>query len=387
MSPKQINHSQGVKELRNDDYVVEITGSYLLIHDVPYLNSKKELVYGTLVSNVPSPKPKDHVVYFIGETPCDLNGSPMKKLINNSNSRNLGNGIVADHMFSHKPNPMYPTYYEKMVTYIKILSAQAQHFYPKATARTGRIIEPKEKKSVLHYTDTNSSKAEIEAVNEKLSGLKIGIIGLGGTGSYILDKVAKTLVAEIHLFDGDTYKQNNAFRAPSPTTKEVIDMGYNKADHWAEEYGKMHKHIYPHPTYINEKNLGLLNKLDFVFIAIDKGELKPVIFKKLESLDLPFIDCGLGVERVGDELLGIVRTTLSTPDHRQHMYKGIISFANDDEDEYRSNIQIADLNDLNALFAVMKWKKYYGFFNDQRLELHSTYSINVNTIFNNENAV
>ncbi|MCL6266585.1 ThiF family adenylyltransferase [Flagellimonas myxillae] len=381
---KQINHSLGIKELLNDDYEVEIVGNFLLIHSVPYLNAKKELVYGTLVSNVSTPKPNTHVAYFIGEKPCDINGTPMNQLINNSQRQDLGNGILVDHLFSHKPNPMYPTYYEKMKTYVNILSGQAQHYFPEVTARTGRVIESPQSDSVLHYSDTNSSRAEIDAINEKLSGLKIGIIGLGGTGSYILDKVAKTLVGEIHLFDGDKYKQHNAFRAPGAATKERIDINTFKVEYFKEVYSQMHKHIIPHPIYINETNMSLLNDLDFVFIAIDVGQIKKKIFSKLEAIDIPFIDCGLGVEREGNELMGIVRTTLSTPDKRAHVYDGLVSFSDGENDDYKTNIQIADLNDLNAVFAVIKWKKYYGFFNDQRLELNSSYSVNVNTIFNNE---
>lgn len=381
---KQTNHSLGIKELHNDDYEVEIVGNFLLIHSVPYLNAKKELVYGTLVSNVSTPKPNTHVVYFIGETPCGIDGRPMSQLINNSQRQDLGNGIIIDHLFSHKPNPMYPTYYEKMTTYVNILSGQAQHFFPEATARTGRVIESRQYDSVLHYSDTNSSRAEIDAVNEKLSGLKIGIIGLGGTGSYILDKVAKTLVGEIHLFDGDRFKQHNAFRAPGATTKERIDLNAFKVDYFKEVYSQMHKSIISHAVYINETNLGLLNSLDFVFIAIDVGGIKKEIFRKLENLNIPFIDCGLGIEREGDELMGILRTTLSTPSKRDHVHKGLVSFSDREHDEYKTNIQIADLNDLNAVFAVIKWKKYYGFFNDQRLEHDSSYSVNVNTIFNNE---
>lgn len=382
MSPKQISHSADIKELSKDNYVVEIKGNLLLIHDVPYLNSKRELLNGTVVSTVPSIKPSDHVVSFIGEAPCDFNGVLMTNLINNSKNRDLGNGVVVNHMFSHKPNPLYPTYYDKMTTYVKILSNQAQKLYPEATAKTGRVIESKLENSVLQYSDTNSTRSEIDAINQKLSGLKVGIIGLGGTGSYILDKVAKTVVQEIHLFDGDIFKQHNAYRFPSATTKEIIDSGNYKVNYLADLYGKMHKFIIPHAKYLNENNLGLLNNLDFVFIAIDKGCVKRLIFNKLEKLNLPFIDCGLGVERVGNELLGIVRTSLSTPEYRDHIYNGIISFVDDENDDYSSNIQIADLNDLNALFAVLKWKKYYGFLNDIRSELHSTYSVNVNTIFN-----
>ena len=64
------------------------------------------------------------------------------------------------------------------------------------------------------YEDTASSRADIVTINSKLKSLRIGIVGLGGTGSYVLDFVAKTPVKEIHLFDGDTFDQHNAFRAP-----------------------------------------------------------------------------------------------------------------------------------------------------------------------------
>lgn len=42
---------------------------------------------------------------------------------------------------------------------------------------------------------------------------RVAIVGVGGTGSYILDMVAKTWVREIHLFDSDRFLQYNAFRS------------------------------------------------------------------------------------------------------------------------------------------------------------------------------
>ena len=35
------------------------------------------------------------------------------------------------------------------------------------------------------------------------AGWKVAVIGLGGTGSYLLDALAKCPVAEIHLYDDD----------------------------------------------------------------------------------------------------------------------------------------------------------------------------------------
>lgn len=130
----------------------------------------------------------------------------------------------------------------------------------------------------------------------------------------------------------------------------------------------------------------MLNDLDFVFICIDRSEIKKLIFEKLESLKISFIDTGIGVKRVDDSLIGMARTTTSTEDIRNHIYGGRVSFANDEDEDYSSNIQIAEINALNAVFAVMKWKKLYGYLNDLENEHHSSYSINVNHIQNNDSS-
>jgi len=62
----------------------------------------------------------------------------------------------------------------------------------------------------------------------------------------------------------------------------------------------------------------------------------------------------MGVYLTGDSLGGIVRTTTSTPKQRDHVRaESRISFsAGDGNNEYDRNIQIADLNALNAALAV-----------------------------------
>jgi len=86
----------------------------------------------------------------------------------------------------------------------------------------------------------------------------------------------------------------------------------------------------------------------------------------------------------GDSLGGIVRTTTSTPKQREHVRtKNRISFsAGDGNNEYDRNIQIADLNALNAALAVIAWKKMTGFYNDLGRHPFSTYVIDTGSLLN-----
>ena len=54
----------------------------------------------------------------------------------------------------------------------------------------------------------------------------------------------------------------------------------------------------------------------------------------------------------------------------------------DEEDEYSENIQIADLNALNAVMAVLKWKKLMGFYQDLKERHSSYYEVNLNNLTN-----
>ena len=101
---------------------------------------------------------------------------------------------------------------------------------------------------------------------------------------------------------------------------------------------------------------------------------------------MSFIDVGMGVETVEDSLRGIVRVTISTPQMRTHLRKRVSLSEGDGENEYSRNIQIAELNALNAALAVIKWKKYCGIYQDLEHEHCCAYTINGNTIANEDQA-
>lgn len=389
MSQQLINRSPDLKRLRDEGYDVEVVKSnHLLVKNVPYVNSKGQIQRGTLVSELTisgesTAAPGTHVVFFVGEFPCHKDGSPIAQLTHTSGNQNLGNGLVVNHSFSNKPPQGYPNYYEKMKRYVEIISHPAQAVDGSVTARIYPVIAASREESVFNYLDTASSRAGITAATSKLEIGKVGIVGVGGTGSYVLDLVAKTPVNEIHLFDGDRFLNHNAFRSPGAPSLDDLKSAPLKVDYFKNTYSRMHRGIVAHGVYLDGSTVDQLLGMDFVFMCLDKGEPKRLLVERLEARGKAFIDVGMGVTLVDGSLLGHLRVTTSTPQKRDHV-RSRIQFTDDGDDDYSLNIQIADLNALNAALAVIKWKKLFGFYYDPDQEHHSTYTLSGNRLSNED---
>jgi len=391
MSQELVNRSADLKQLRDEGYAVDVTPSgYLVVRNIPYVNSNREVKIGALVSeltlaNNVTTAPSTHVIYFAGEHPCHKDGNRIAQIVHQSVTQKLGD-VEVHHSFSNKPVGGYGNYYEKVSTYAAVISSPARSIDPTVTAQGFSLIEVSEEESVFKYLDTASSRARIDQVTNKLEVGKLAIVGVGGTGSYVLDFVAKTPAKEIHIFDGDKYLQHNAFRSPGAASGEELEKRIPKVEYLQNVYSKMRRNIFAHAEHIDSSNVEQLKEMNFVFICVDKGPVKQLIIEKLEGWGISFIDVGMGIEMVDTGLTGILRVTTSTPEYRDHVRQRI-SFADDDpEGVYNQNIQIAELNAFNAALAVIKWKKLLGFYHDFEKEHNSTYSIDCNLLTSEEKA-
>lgn len=393
MSRQLVSRSPDLQRLVSEGYAVSIREAYLLVR-VPYVNAKAEVASGTLASELTlsgdrTTMPGNHVVFFVGategETPCDNHGQELQNLINSRQRIDLGGGLIASCSFSSKPSPTYQDYYEKMSTYCDMLVAYAQAIDCQATAKTFPPIPTDEEQSVFRYLDAATSRARIGAATDKLRLGKVVIVGLGGTGSYILDLVAKVPVGEIHLYDGDVMLTHNAFRSPGAATLDELNAAPRKVVYLQHKYDAIHRHVVAHECHLDAGNIEETRDADFVFLAIDSSPTKKFIIAKLQEFEVPFVDTGMGIYQTGDSLGGLVRTTTSTTGHTDHVW-GELSFADEEDDEYDQDIQIADLNMLNAALAVVRWKKFLGFYTDFEHEFSSVYTIDGNHLLNESQA-
>ena len=368
MSPTPISLSPDLNRLENDGYEIEVRGGFLLLKHVPYVAEDRAIRYGVLVSNLNlagnvTTKPDQHYLWFIGSMPCDQNGQNLAERLLAGNEQELDNGLVVNFMFSRKHPGGYSDYFHKMTTYEEFISKYARQIDPNVTAKTFAVVETHDDCSPFNYVDTASSRAGIAAPTRKLELAAVAIVGLGGTGSYILDLIAKTPVKEIHLYDSDKFGQHNAFRAPGAPSIETLRGMPQKANHFRDIYSAMHRNIVAH-EHIDDSNVDDLRSMEFVFLAIDGGAARKFVAEKLAEFGVPFIDVGMGIDESNASLYGTLRVMLSTETSRDRIGSILPVAGGNDEGIYSSNIQVADLNALNAALAVIGWKKFLGFYAD-----------------------
>lgn len=389
MSRALFSRNADLAKLREQGYFVQVVGGFLVMREVPYVDADRKVRKGTLISSLAlagdATRPPDtHVIHFDGDYPCNAAGEPIRAIAHQTTHFELGHGLTAEHAFSSKPDGGYRDYHHKMTTYASIVAGPAAVIDAAATARPYRALEDDEDAgSIFNYVETASDRVGIGALTARLAGQRIAIIGLGGSGSYILDLLAKTPVAEIRLFDDDEFLQHNAFRAPgAPSLDELRDAPL-KVDHFKAIYGRMHRGIVAVPKAITPETLDLLDGIDFAFLSTDAGEAKAALVERLHGRGVTFIDIGMGLELGDRGLSGILRVTTSTPTARGSGSR-IPLAGGGAGDVYASNIQVADLNALNAVLAVIKWKKLSGFYCDLEGEHHSTYTLDGNMLLNED---
>lgn len=395
MSSELISRSPDLKRLRDEGYEIEIVNGYLLAH-VPYVDSNATVQRGVIATEVTQAgdvvaEPRDHTVHFVGGEPCHRDGTKLTGIRAGDSSVVVTPALVAKHHLSNKPNTSgyrEPDFYVKMKRYIDIICRHAESLDPTVKAASFNVMETKPEESVFMYMDTASSRAGINAVSDKLKPITVAIIGLGGTGAYVLDLISKSPLKQIRLFDDDWFYSHNAFRAPAAASLEDLRQRDRKVAYYVRLYSKLHRHLVPHEVRIHEGNLELLDGVDFVFVCVDTGESRRLIAEYLVAKKVRFVDVGMGVQMIPNAsmLMGTVRTTTSSFEKSDHMLAGkrVPMDPSTPDDAYKFNVQIADLNALNAVLAVIKFKKLFGVYEDAWREHHSTYNVSLNLLTSEE---
>lgn len=114
-----------------------------------------------------------------------------------------------------------------------------------------------------------------------------------------------------------------------------------------------------------------LEGVTFAFVCVDKGSARSAIFDLLLAKKIPFIDVGMGLDRKRASLSGMVRVTYYLAEMGAGVRaKNLAEMADAPGDEYRTSVQISELNALNAALAVLRYKQIRGFYFDDGNLVH-----------------
>ena len=220
--------------------------------------------------------------------------------------------------------------------------------------------------------NTFEARTGIGPVQDRIRGQRIAIVGLGGTGAYVLDLLAKTPVPEIHLLDTDLVDWHNFMRAPgAPTANEIEALRRNplsKVAYYHSKYASLRNGIHAHAVRVDSSSMFAeflsAYPVDFAFVCIDQRKdsdspRQDVVYAALSEAGVPFIDSGVSITLDNGAVRGAVTTGAysagclawkeAVPNARVH----------GDRPGYR-NVQLPEVNALAASLAVVEWRRRTG---------------------------
>lgn len=365
-----VSRNEDLQRLVEKGYAVAFDSNYLVVRDIPYLDSDGKLQIGAIVTKLEFIDQErvtqtDHQVFFAGSVPYGLDGKPIPNLGGGPTQLALSEAskdVVVQRSFSNKPTTTgkFQDFFDKIESYVAIISGPAIELH-KANPYTFRIADEVVEDSVFKFHDTLTSRAEITDLSAKFKDDVIAVIGVGGTGAYVLDFLVKTPVREIRAFDFDPFHVHNAFRSPGKL--EQSELGKSKAEVYLSRYENFRTGLSVTRKLIDVSSSDDLDGATFAFVCVDKGSSRAGVFDVLISKGIPFIDVGMGLRRKDGSLNGMLRTTYYSADNAAKLRdKGLADITDTPDDEYRTNIQIGELNALNACLAVVRFKQLRGFY-------------------------
>ena len=403
MSSTLISRSPDLSALATAEYSLEVRGAYLIVKHIPYVTEDGEIQFAEIVTNLDitgaagdeiTTQPSDHTIWWTGDIPYTADGERMEEyLVCNKweQGRDIGEGIKVSTQWSRKPKEGgqtrgYKDYREKIETYVAEVGGQAEAINPgilEAARKGGESIVTSSMR--FAYTDTSGYRNGTKGIENRIEEDIVAVIGVGGTGSYLVDVLAKTNVKELHLFEDDVMELHNAFRVSGAARVEELNGKKLKIDWHEERYKEVRKEgLYVHGIKIDSENFEELRNCTTAFIAVDDLTARRKIQKACAAMDILHVSVGIGLEIEGennDQIGGMVKIetnfkpndgmneTEGNPDGEQEPMGNV----------YSSNIQTAELNMLGAALAIAEWKAIRGIYRNERDEGNDTTIYSVTT--------
>ena len=267
----------------------------------------------------------------------------------------------------------YTDYREKIQTYVDEVAAYADALHPGAleAARAGE--DPITISSTrFKYLNTSTYRYGLKGIELPIEDEVVAVIGVGGTGSYLVDILAKTNIKELHLFDDDILEQHTAFRLAGAAHIEEIGGTRTKVAWHKQRYSAVREEgVFSIETKVNGDAKDLLQKFTTVFVAVDDLACRREIQTQCNELGVFHVSVGLAVEVEGqhnNQLGGMVKVETSIIPLPRPTHDSQFDHA---QPQAYGNVQTAELNMLGAALAIVEWKAKAGIYRSERSQYDS----------------
>lgn len=159
-----------------------------------------------------------------------------------------------------------------------------------------------------------------------LSGIRVGIAGVGGTGSSVAEQLARVGVKHFTLVDRDTFSASNRTRMYGT---DAGTRARPKADIVVENIRRIEPDAAVDAVtmdIVSQEALALLRECDVVFGCTDRQAPRSVLNELAYQFFVPVIDVGVGMDSRGGRISGgTVRASIVAPSLPCLFCSGIIS--------------------------------------------------------------
>ena len=230
----------------------------------------------------------------------------------------------------------------------------------------------------FNFPNTYEGRSGVAPIQDRIRDQSIAIIGLGGTGAYVLDMIAKTPVGVIHIVDDDCVDWHNLMRAPGAPTGEEINslteikrLGtdcFSKVNYYYSKYASFREGIHAHTLRLDGSpkcnEFFREHHIDYAFVCIDQdgnseSPRQDVVYSALSREEIPFVDSGISISLDNNAVGGAVTTSAYCAGSLEWRIGVPNASLNNKGLGYR-NVQLPEVNALAASLAVMEWRRQTG---------------------------
>ena len=181
--------------------------------------------------------------------------------------------------------------------YGEVLDPETLEYVPATIKILKTPLELKEQQSiVLPERFDRSIRVWARENQERLSQVKVAIVGLGGLGWNIAESLTRIGVRRFTLIDGDKIEESNLSRLIGAKPKEIGKYKVEAMFQRIMEFWNGNAEVDIYPEFLSKDNMSKLKNVDVIVGAVDNQLARLLLNKASTRYLIPYFDIGIRID-------------------------------------------------------------------------------------------